>query len=61
MTGGGSLVDGFDKLITARTGIHTIVAEEAVSCVAEGTGKSLDSVGSMTDGTVNLSRRKQMN
>ena len=61
MTGGGSLVDGFDKLITARTGIHTIVAEDAVSCVAEGTGKSLDSVGSMTDGTVNLSRRKQMN
>ena len=26
MTGGGSLVDGFDKLITARTGIHTVVA-----------------------------------
>ena len=25
MTGGGSLVDGFDKLITARTGIHLFV------------------------------------
>ena len=61
MTGGGSLVDGFDKLITARTGIHTIVAEDAISCVAEGTGKSLDSLNAMTDGTVNLSRRKQMN
>ena len=61
MTGGGSLVDGFDKLITARTGIHTVVAEDAISCVAEGTGKSLDSLNSMTDGTVNLSRRKQMN
>ena len=61
MTGGGSLVDGFDKLITARTGIHTIVAENAISCVAEGTGRSLDSLNSMTDGTVNLSRRRQMN
>ena len=61
MTGGGSLVDGFDKLITARTGIHTVVAEDAISCVAEGTGKSLDSLNSMTDGTVNLSRRRQMN
>ena len=61
MTGGGSLVDGFDKLIQARTGIHTVVAEGAISCVAEGTGRSLDSLNSMTDGTVNLSRRKQMN
>ena len=58
---GGSLVDGFDKLIEARTGIHTVVAEGAISCVAEGTGKSLDSLNAMTDGTVNLSRRKQMN
>ena len=61
MTGGGSLVDGFDRLIEARTGIHTVVAEGAISCVAEGTGKSLDSRNAMTDGTVNLSRRKQMN
>ena len=61
MTGGGSLVDGFDKLVTARTGIHTVVAENAISCVAEGTGKSLESLNSMRDGTVNLSRRKQMN
>ena len=46
-------MDGFDRLIEARTGIHTVVAE--------GTGKSLDSLNAMTDGTVNLSRRKQMN
>ena len=61
MTGGGSLIKGFDKLITARTGIHTMVAEDAISCVAEGTGKSLDSLNDMQDGTVNLSRRRQMN
>ena len=61
MTGGGSLVEGFDKLITARTGIHTQVAEDAISCVALGTGKSLANLNDMTDGTVNLSRRRQMN
>ena len=61
MTGGGSLVSGFDKLVTARTGIHTTIAEDAISCVALGTGKSLDSLNAMQDGTMNLSRRKQMN
>ena len=61
MTGGGSLIRGFDKLVTARTGIHTVVAENAIQCVAEGTGKSLESVGEMKDGTMNLSRRNQIN
>ena len=60
MTGGGSLVWGFDKLIEQKTGISTLVADEAVSCVAYGTGKSLDMLGDMQDGTINLSRRKQM-
>ena len=60
LTGGGSLIAGLDKLVEARTGIHTMVAENAISCVALGTGKSLDSLSSMTDGTVNLSRRRQM-
>ena len=46
---------------SARTGIHTVVAENAIQCVAEGTGKSLESVGEMKDGTMNLSRRKQIN
>ena len=32
-----------------------------ISCVAFGTGKSLDSLDHMQDGTMNLSRRKQMN
>ena len=60
MTGGGSLIWGFDKLIASKTGIDTHVADEAVSCVAYGTGKSLEWVGDMQDGTINLSRRKQM-
>jgi len=61
MTGGGSLVWGFDKLIESHTGIETHVADDAISCVAYGTGKSLENVSDMQDGTINLSRRKQMN
>jgi len=60
MTGGGSLVWGFDKLLSAKTGIETRIADEAVSCVAYGTGKSLEWINEMQDGTINLSRRKQM-
>ena len=60
MTGGGSLIYGFDKLIEAKTGIATRVADDAISCVAYGTGKSLDSINAMQDGTMNLSRKRQM-
>lgn len=44
MTGGGALLWGFDKLIEKRTGIPVYIAEDAVSCVANGTGKALDSI-----------------
>ncbi|MBR2131115.1 MAG: rod shape-determining protein MreB [Oscillospiraceae bacterium] len=61
MTGGGSLIYGFDYLIQQRTGIVTTVAENAIACVAEGTGKSLDMITDMQEGTINLSRRRQVN
>jgi len=60
MTGGGSLLWGFDKLIQSHTGIETRVADDAISCVAYGTGKSLQWVGDMQDGTLNISRSRQM-
>ena len=44
MTGGGSLLFGMDKLIEKSTGIKVIVAEDAISCVAIGTGKALDNL-----------------
>jgi rod shape-determining protein MreB and related proteins len=44
MTGGGSLVYGLDKLLQERTGINVIIADDAVSCVALGTGEALDNI-----------------
>ncbi len=44
MTGGGCLVDGFDRLLQEKTGITVVIAEDAVSCVALGTGKALENL-----------------
>ena len=44
MTGGGCLVDGLDKLLKEATGINVTIADDAVSCVAMGTGKALDNL-----------------
>ena len=44
MTGGGSLLKGMSKLISTRTGIPVIVAENAVSAVAIGAGKALENL-----------------
>ena len=59
MTGGGSLLYGFDQLVTQVTGIKTRVAKDAVSCVAIGTGKSLDNLDLLQEGAINISRDKR--
>ena len=47
MTGGGCLVDGLDKLLQEKTGINVMIANDAVSCVALGTGKALDNLDAL--------------
>ena len=42
MTGGGSLLRGLDELIEEKTGINTMVAEDAMTVVATGTGKFIE-------------------
>lgn len=42
MTGGGAMLHGIDKLIQKETAIPTYLAEDALSCVAIGTGKALE-------------------
>ncbi len=44
LTGGGSLIDGLDKLISEQTGLDVYIANDPISCVAQGTGMSLDHV-----------------
>lgn len=47
MTGGGSLLLRLDELLRIKTGLPVIVAEDALSCVALGTGKTLEEIDVM--------------
>ncbi len=44
MTGGGALLTDLDKLLAKETGMPVIVADDALSCVGEGTGRSLENM-----------------
>ena len=44
MTGGGALLRNLDRLLSHETGMPVLVAEDALSCVGEGTGKSLENI-----------------
>ena len=42
LTGGGSLIQGLEELIEEKTGINTMTAEDPLTAVAIGTGKSIE-------------------
>ncbi|TPG55629.1 rod shape-determining protein [Roseomonas nepalensis] len=44
LTGGGALLHGLDTVLREATGLPVIVAEEALSCVALGTGRALEDI-----------------
>jgi rod shape-determining protein MreB and related proteins len=44
MSGGTSLIKNFDKLMTKLTGVPCHVAEDALLCVAKGTGVALENI-----------------
>jgi rod shape-determining protein MreB len=52
LTGGGSLLYGLDRVLSTKIGVDVVVADDAVSCVAIGTGRALtmiDKFASITD------------
>ncbi len=56
MTGGGSLIYGLDKLLQEKTGINVLIADEAISCVALGTGKALDNIEFIEESAISESK-----
>ena len=42
LTGGGSLLQGLEELITSKTGINTVTAEDPMTAVAIGTGRYVE-------------------
>ena len=44
LSGGGSLIQNLDKLVSLETGMPAYVAEEPLDCVVRGTGKTLQEI-----------------
>ena len=59
LSGGGSQIWGLDKLIQERTGITTLLVDDALSCTAYGAGRMLQNLDDMNEGMINLARRKR--
>lgn len=49
MTGGGSLLRNIDTLLAEATGVPCVVAENALNCVAVGTGLALEHIDVLRD------------
>ncbi len=60
LTGGSSQIWGMDLLLTERTGIRCTLADDPDSCVAYGCGKSLSWMNTMTEGPINIARKRMM-
>lgn len=56
MTGGSSLLKHLDKLLSRETGMPVYLSEDALSCVAIGTGKAVENVDTYKKGFI-ASRR----
>ena len=65
MTGGGSMLYGLDRLISERANVPCYHAEDAISCVAIGTGRALESIEifgqNLVSGREHLKRRYRSN
>ena len=50
LTGGGAMVDGFDKLLSHELKVPVFLAETPLTCVVEGTGVLLDNIPVLESG-----------
>jgi rod shape-determining protein MreB len=57
LTGGGALIQNFDKLLSEKTQIPVYIAEGPLECVARGAGKTLEDLEKLR--TVLSSSRKR--
>lgn len=60
MTGGGALLYGLDRLISEKTGLPCYLAEDAYSCVAIGTGKSVETADMHGDNALQYYNTEEM-
>lgn len=58
LTGGSSQLAGMDLLLSEKTGITCTIADDPDSCVAYGCGKSLSWISRMSEGPINIARKR---
>ena len=61
LTGGGAQIYGMDLLLSERTGVRCTLADDAPSCVVYGCGRSLAWINQMTEGPINVARKRLLN
>lgn len=61
MTGGGSLIPGFETMISDVTGIKTRIAKDPIACVVRGAGVALDNIEERPVGVLNLAQDRKNN
>ena len=61
LTGGGSQLYGMDLLLSERTGVRCTLADDAPNCVVYGCGKSLAWINQMTEGPINVAKKRLLN
>ena len=58
LTGGGSQLAGMDLFLSEVLGVKCTIADDPDSCVAYGCGKSLSWINHMTEGPINIARKR---
>lgn len=58
LAGGGALIKNLDKLLSQKTGMPVLIADNALDCVAKGAGKTLDELEKLKTVLIN-SRKKR--
>ena len=57
LTGGGALIRDLDKLLSAKTGMPVLVAENPLDCVVKGAGKTLEDLEKLKSILLNARKR----
>ncbi len=60
LTGGASQIWGMDMMLSQHTGVRCTLADDPDSCVAYGCGKSLAWINHMTEGPIDIARKRLM-